>query len=878
MLSNSIYEQALALFEQFCPTACVWLPFFENTYTFCKTESDELNVQINGCACPLHDPHSAKLEADTGLSPYLETEVCNIYVYGVGLGYTYLAAKEWLKKDPTHTLIFIEDDLSVLSALFHTPLSLEILQDPQVYFICAWRKNRQIQFDSVDTFWVASLQSFFITALTDYENRKKKRYLEIVQAVHFQIRYRSNYCFDFLNQKEVLIANTYQKLAFLDTSFLGQNLKNIFYEIPCIICGAAVSITEQIPQLSALRDYALIFAPSSAMNVLNHYGFQPHFGVGLDPFDEQRSRILTQNSFETPFFYTSRFSASGFQAIHGPKIYWTPWHLDKIEKWFLKELNVPLLEDIETGLSASTLSAGIGVSLGCDPVILIGMDMAYTKGSRYPKAVFEHPVDDQTGTKGMSNLIQVTNYEGKLFDTNIQYVHESEWMNQLAAFLKSTHFINGNQRGLGFASIPREDFEKVANEFLLTQYDLDNQIHASLYTDAKNFISKNDLIHVFKRWQKSLENCLQLYDDPIGYLTDLPQEVAYQNFLARVENVEEKKQARKLFQLKRENAPSAAYLEYEKERKDAAKNIVNLHLHQVKEALLNIHTQDYTPSVSEKTSDESSIYQFQNGLLRCQDLECSLNIEEPFKPQLIPKELLQEGTIFCLKESLRDGQCIRVGSHQQILSEQYYKLGKLHGPSSFFDHEGNLLAKSFFIQGKRVGKSFQYYPSGSLYSIRRFSQGLPHGIHTYFYPVGNIKTLLPFVHGKLDGKVLLYYPNGQMKAEISFANGIREGREFRWDENGTKIIEVFYNQGTPRGAACLWYPSGKLAKRFVYHHDGTYDEARWNQEGVLLEFKSKQQVGLNFKELQKRLHEMDMSLKKDLDHLKKLLQDELGSE
>lgn len=44
-----------------------------------------------------------------------------LLVYGIGLGYFYDAAKEWLRADAGRFLIILEDDLEVLYHLFHTP-------------------------------------------------------------------------------------------------------------------------------------------------------------------------------------------------------------------------------------------------------------------------------------------------------------------------------------------------------------------------------------------------------------------------------------------------------------------------------------------------------------------------------------------------------------------------------------------------------------------------------------------------------------------------------------------------------------------------------------------------------------------------------------
>lgn len=104
---------------------------------FCWTQQEELNLkrEYEGKQYDYHSPISALNEAKEwfqSLDLHLATV---IFVYGIGLGYYYEAAKGWLKQHPHHALVFLEEDLSVLYRLCETELGCRLLKDPQVRLV-----------------------------------------------------------------------------------------------------------------------------------------------------------------------------------------------------------------------------------------------------------------------------------------------------------------------------------------------------------------------------------------------------------------------------------------------------------------------------------------------------------------------------------------------------------------------------------------------------------------------------------------------------------------------------------------------------------------------------------------------------------------------
>lgn len=183
-------------------------------------------------------------------------------------------------------------------------------------------------------------------------------------------------------------------------------------------------------------------------------------------------------------------------------------------------------------------------------------------------------------------------------------------------------------------------------------------------------------------------------------------------------------------------------------------------------------------------------YAFEKNILILIDPELDLHVKEPFKPILVPlskKEMLPDGyrlrttgrkdgpyrEFLIEKKGIPDGQCLLLFSNGRIKMESYYSNGKLHGPSSFFAEEGQLLSKAWFLHGVQQGKSWSYYLDGSLYAIQRFREGLWQGKQEFFYPDGKLKTLMHYEKGQLQGSVEVYGQQGLLERQLEYNKGLR---------------------------------------------------------------------------------------------------------
>ncbi|MBA3957528.1 MAG: hypothetical protein H0X51_03920 [Parachlamydiaceae bacterium] len=159
-------------------------------------------------------------------------------------------------------------------------------------------------------------------------------------------------------------------------------------------------------------------------------------------------------------------------------------------------------------------------------------------------------------------------------------------------------------------------------------------------------------------------------------------------------------------------------------------------------------------------------YSFENDFLTLIDNALNLSIEETFNPIRLPQsptdgERIDGSLVHVIKDDddqveeayltvddVRSGQWQLFYPSGTCKMEAFYQDNQLHGPSTFYDEQGNVLAKSWFHKGLRQGKTRWFDSEGNLISLQRFVDGVPKGIQEYYNPDGSRKSFILHEAGK----------------------------------------------------------------------------------------------------------------------------------
>jgi hypothetical protein len=250
-----------------------------------------------------------------------------------------------------------------------------------------------------------------------------------------------------------LLANLVKNGAALKKARRADALFGAFKDVPAVICGAGPSMEKEIAQLHRLKDQALIFAGGTALSALSKFQLLPHFAAMIDPHPPSR-RFFEHQAFEVPTFFQSRVHPELLKMQQAPLL-WTPGSgNDFFEK-----------ETFDGGWNVSTFLTALACHLGCNPILLVGVDLAQSQERAY--------VGDLERSEG-GELIPVAGKEG-LF-TRRDWLFAGQWLEEFAAKHPEVEWLR-SEKGLEIAHFKKISLSEISFE---KQGDLQGDIYRQI--------------------------------------------------------------------------------------------------------------------------------------------------------------------------------------------------------------------------------------------------------------------------------------------------------------------------------------------------------------------------------------------------------------
>lgn len=513
--SKKNFQKNVNFYARTAPQIALRMPYYNcQNILLCQTGKGEVNLRkpLDGKWRYFHSTEDAQKEAKDWFSSLDLRKKEILYVYGMGLGYYYDAASKWLKKDEKRHLIFLEQDMGVLCRLFETDRGSQILRDKQVsiHFLQGMGHDKLL-FERLS--WIFIGQQVEVSALKLYAKEHSERFLELRHHIPYDAAVYNELIDEYRTYGMAFFRNFYPNMLELPKSLIGNRLFDKFQGVPAIICGAGPSLGKQLPLLKSYANRALLFSGGSSLNALIHGEIIPHFGVGIDPNDEQYNRLKATADYPIPFFYRNRMNHKAFNLIKGPRLYLTGAGGYDIANWFEEKLKIKgkLLDE---GHNVINLCTEIAYALGCNPIIFVGMDLAYTDMKLYAPGVLQKSRSKASSIAAIdhSKLFQRKNIYGKNVYTEWKWVAESDWISKFSKEHSDITLINATEGGIGFVGVPNKSLQEVSKTFLKKKFDIKRLIGMGIEKGRMKGVTHKKIIKVMQELAESLERCRDYLD------------------------------------------------------------------------------------------------------------------------------------------------------------------------------------------------------------------------------------------------------------------------------------------------------------------------------------------------------------------------------
>ena len=278
----------------------------------------------------------------------------------------------------------------------------------------------------------------------------------------------------------------------------GSALNGIFKNIPAILVSAGPSLEKNIDLLPELLDKALIVTACTVITIFENKGIRPHLRFAFDAAPTNLQLFENIAPSDIPLIFSGRFYPAAAEQYTGPRMK-VVLNNEFITQYVYKKIGIACSIDSDA-YSVSNFAAAKLAAWGCNPVILIGQDLALTGKKRYAAGAPKYTNDpinivgeDKFDFDKSQIMMKVKGLQGEDLYTDKAFIAIRGLFTEIAQVFKDTEFINCTEGGFPIDAIPNRRLKDVVSNFdnfydirdiiekHISDYDLsaDNEIYRS---------------------------------------------------------------------------------------------------------------------------------------------------------------------------------------------------------------------------------------------------------------------------------------------------------------------------------------------------------------------------------------------------------------
>ncbi len=344
-----------------------------------------------------------KQEIDTWIqsSPLGKEQDHAVILLGFGLGYY---AKEILKKLPSHGILAIvdPDPMVFFTAFYHLDLC-ELIQHPGVYFYIGQKIDKVVESLGSELQWSRFLVLPYHLLVHPVMRRLRPEY-----PTEFAATWRNAL------QRELMYRNSrishsasvgFNTLSNAQSIVRFPGVNSLFDEFPkraAVLISPGPSLEKELLSLQKVQNYVLITCVNTAYPILRKHGVRPHIVFTMDHEDRNLQSFNEAKPSPETFLIADPRIHSGIIRHFQPNVFLASWRttMETIgEPQPLDQLHVPKMSgnaiylwlqsytgskgDVYGPGSVAVVAFHILARMGCEPIILVGQDLAFCGEKNY---------------------------------------------------------------------------------------------------------------------------------------------------------------------------------------------------------------------------------------------------------------------------------------------------------------------------------------------------------------------------------------------------------------------------------------------------------------------------------------------------------------
>ena len=334
-------------------------------------------IRLDGKTLLLHSRYEPVKEAERFINEINPADFTLFIVCGLGFAYH---VEELLRRAPAEsTVLVLEKDAGILRLACEARELAALFADARLHVLLAPTEDAVAQ----ELRGRSSMKVSFLTHRGSHQT-DPAYYNNLTRIAK-----------SYLSNKEVNIAT----LAKFEKTWSANIARNApwlvdapgadaffgaFTGVPAIVVAAGPSLAESIGFIRASADRAVIVAVDTSLRVLRRHGIEPHFCMCVD------AQLVNARYFEgdvpsrTVLVADPMVHPSVFRLFRGRMV--LTGLAFQMMKWI--EEAVGPRGELAYGGSVATNAYDFAKKLGCDPVVLVGQDLAFTGGLAHARGSY----------------------------------------------------------------------------------------------------------------------------------------------------------------------------------------------------------------------------------------------------------------------------------------------------------------------------------------------------------------------------------------------------------------------------------------------------------------------------------------------------------
>lgn len=289
---------------------------------------------------------------------------------------------------------------------------------------------------------------------------------------------------------ELWVHNNIKNLNSIEGASNAADLIGKFKGIPGILVSAGPSLKKNVHLLKELGQKCVIMAAGTAVNVLQDFGVTPHFMMGIDAGESEGKIHEKVSGEEIYFLYSNQVSTHSLEKYRGPRFIMN-YPMDLYTYEFLKFSKLKS-DFFLSGPSVANTCFDMLFKMGCNPIIIVGQDLAYSYGSNY--------ANQETGAvskkidENKSSYILTQDIYGNDVYTIPAYLAMRNWFEgYFEKVVDITEIINATEGGLNIEFARNDTLKNVMEKYSFEPQDIEGRIKEIYETGKFSDEISNDI-------------------------------------------------------------------------------------------------------------------------------------------------------------------------------------------------------------------------------------------------------------------------------------------------------------------------------------------------------------------------------------------------